>query len=417
MHFTDESDLFPTFAEKDRKIMYNKRYILPLLVLTLLCMAVRAQEEKALPRIIPADERTELYLPLLQGKRVALLTNHTAQVGDRHLLDMLLEKGIKVSAVFSPEHGFRGTVEAGGSVRSSLDEKTGVPILSLYGGGRSKGPAERDMRKFDLLVVDLQDVGLRFYTYYISMYYMMDACAAYGKEVLVLDRPNPNGFYVDGPTLDVSRYKSGVGILPIPVVHGMTLGELAQMINGEGWLTDGRICKLTVIPCAHYTHRSLYRLPVSPSPNLPNMQAIYLYPSLCPFEGTVVSLGRGTDKPFQVYGHPQMKGCPYHFTPRSVTAAKNPPQCNKLCYGFDLSRLSQDSIRRPGFDLGYVLDAYQRLDMGDRFFTSFFELLIGVDYVRKMIIQGCSAEEIRKRWQEDVRKFKIQRKPYLLYEE
>ena len=397
--------------------MYNKRYILPLLVLTLLCMAVRAQEEKALPRIIPADERTELYLPLLQGKRVALLTNHTAQVGDRHLLDMLLEKGIKVSAVFSPEHGFRGTVEAGGSVRSSLDEKTGVPILSLYGGGRSKGPAERDMRKFDLLVVDLQDVGLRFYTYYISMYYMMDACAAYGKEVLVLDRPNPNGFYVDGPTLDVSRYKSGVGILPIPVVHGMTLGELAQMINGEGWLTDGRICKLTVIPCAHYTHRSLYRLPVSPSPNLPNMQAIYLYPSLCPFEGTVVSLGRGTDKPFQVYGHPQMKGCPYHFTPRSVTAAKNPPQCNKLCYGFDLSRLSQDSIRRHGFDLGYVIDAYQRLDMGDRFFTSFFELLIGVDYVRKMIIQGCSAEEIRKRWQEDVRKFKIQRKPYLLYEE
>ena len=398
--------------------MNNKIYILLLtFVLVQLCMAVQAQEEKAVPRIVPADERTELYLPLLQDKRVALLTNHTARVGDRHLLDMLLEKGVKVSAVFSTEHGFRGTVEAGGSVRSSLDEKTGVPILSLYGGGRSKGPAERDMRKFDLVVVDLQDVGLRFYTYYISMYYMMDACAAYGKEVLVLDRPNPNGFYVDGPTLDVSRYKSGVGILPIPVVHGMTLGELAQMINGEGWLTDGRICKLTVIPCAHYTHRSLYRLPVSPSPNLPNMQAIYLYPSLCPFEGTVVSLGRGTDKPFQVYGHPQMKGCPYHFTPRSVTAAKNPPQCNKLCYGFDLSRLSQDSIRRHGFDLGYVIDAYQRLDMGDRFFTSFFELLIGVDYVRKMIIQGCSAEEIRKRWQEDVRKFKIQRKPYLLYEE
>lgn len=398
--------------------MNSKIYILLLtFVLVQLCMAVQAQEEKAVPRIVPADERTELYLPLLQDKRVALLTNHTARVGDRHLLDMLLEKGIQVSAVFSPEHGFRGTVEAGGSVRSSLDEKTGVPILSLYGGGRSKGPAERDMRKFDLVVVDLQDVGLRFYTYYISMYYMMDACAAYGKEVLVLDRPNPNGFYVDGPTLDVSRYKSGVGILPIPVVHGMTLGELAQMINGEGWLSGGRICKLTVIPCAHYTHRSLYRLPVPPSPNLPNMQAIYLYPSLCPFEGTVVSLGRGTDRPFQVYGHPQMKGCPYRFTPRSVTAAKNPPQCNKLCYGFDLSRLSQDSIRRRGFDLSYVIDAYQRLDMGDRFFTSFFELLIGVDYVRKMIIQGCSAEEIRKQWQEDVRKFKIQRKPYLLYEE
>ena len=390
--------------------------ILSLCLWTLLYLPLRAQTAGDV-RIVPADERTDLYLPLLEGKRVALLANHTAQVDDRHLLDLLLERGVRVTGVFSPEHGFRGTVEAGGTVRSEVDERTGVPIRSLYGGGRSKGPSEADMRTFDALVVDLQDVGLRFYTYYISMYYLMDACARTGKEVVVLDRPNPNGFYVDGPVLDVARYKSGVGLLPIPVVHGMTLGELARMIDGEGWLTDGRRCRLTVVPCLNYTHRSLYRLPVAPSPNLPNMQAVYLYPSLCLLEGTVVSLGRGTDKPFQVYGHPNMEGCPYTFTPRSVPQAKNPPLLGKLCHGFDLSTLPADSIRRRGLDLTYVIDAYRRLDMGDRFFTSFFERLIGTDYVRQMIERGCTAEEICVRWQEDVERFKKQRKPYLLYTE
>lgn len=390
--------------------------ILHISLLTLFCPIIQAQLADT-TRIVPADECTELYLPLLQGKRVALLANHTAQVGDCHLLDLLLEKGVMVKAVFSPEHGFRGTVEAGRSVKSMVDAKTGVPVLSLYGKGHNKGPAEQDMEVFDVLVVDMQDVGLRFYTYYISMYDMMDACAAKGKEVVVLDRPNPNGFYVDGPLLDVGRYKSGVGILPIPVVHGMTLGELAEMINGEGWLTNGQRCRLTVVPCRNYTHRSLYQLPLAPSPNLPNMQSVYLYPSLCLLEGTVVSLGRGTDKPFQVYGHPQMKGCPYHFTPRRMTTAGNPPWRDRLCYGFDLSEMSQDSIRHQGLDLSYVIDAYRRLKMGDRFFTSFFELLIGVDYVRELIKQGCTSEEIRARWQDDVKRFKIQRKPYLLYEE
>ena len=218
--------------------MNRLHYILSISLLTLLSLVVRAQEGSGGTRIVPADERTALYLPLLQGKRIALLANHTAQVGRQHLLDLLLEKGINVTAVFSPELGFRGTEEAGGTVRSEVDRQTGVPILSLYGGGRSKGPAERDMQKFDVLVVDLQDVGLRFYTYYICMYYLMDACAAQDKPVVVLDRPNPNGHYVDGPILDVARHKSGIGILPIPVVHGLTLGELAQMINGEGWLTD-----------------------------------------------------------------------------------------------------------------------------------------------------------------------------------
>lgn len=390
--------------------------ILSLCLWALLCLPLWAQTAGNV-RIVPADERTDLYLPLLEGKRVALLANHTAQVGDRHLLDLLMERGVRVTGVFSPEHGFRGTVEAGGTVRSEVDERTGVPIRSLYGGGRSKGPSEADMRTFDALVVDLQDVGLRFYTYYISMYYLMDACARTGKEVVVLDRPNPNGFYVDGPVLDVARYKSGVGLLPIPVVHGMTLGELARMIDGEGWLTDGRRCRLTVVPCLNYTHRSLYRLPVAPSPNLPNMQAVYLYPSLCLLEGTVVSLGRGTDKPFQVYGHPNMEGCPYTFTPRSVPQAKNPPLRDRQCHGFDLSALPEDSIRRRGLDLTYVIDAYRRLDMGDRFFTSFFERLIGTDYVRQMIERGCTAEEICARWQEDVERFKKQRKPYLLYTE
>ena len=404
-----------------------KRALISILLLCLL-MPAKAQEPAAsttcnkiktgiADRIIPADEQTDRYLPLLRDRRIALFTNHTAMIGNRHLLDLLLAENIHVTGVFSPEHGFRGTVEAGGTVRSSVDEKTGVPIRSLYGGGKSKGPSAESMKTFDALVVDIQDVGLRFYTYYISMLHLMDACAKADKPVIVLDRPNPNGFYVDGPLLNMKRYKSGVGALPIPIVHGMTLGELAQMINGEGWLSEGRRCQLTVIPCLGYTHQSLYQLPIPPSPNLPNMQAIYLYPSICLFEGTLVSLGRGTDKPFQVYGHPQMTGCNYTFTPRSVSAAKNPPQRDKLCHGVDLSRLSQDSIRARGIDLTYVIHAYRNLNMDERFFTSFFELLTGTDSVRHMIMEGRTADEIRASWQPDVEQFKQQRRPYLLYPE
>lgn len=404
-----------------------KRALISILLLCLL-MPAKAQEPAAsttcnkiktgiADRIIPADEQTDRYLPLLRDRRIALFTNHTAMIGNRHLLDLLLAESIHVTGVFSPEHGFRGTVEAGGTVRSSVDKKTGVPIRSLYGGGKSKGPSAESMKTFDALVVDIQDVGLRFYTYYISMLHLMDACAKADKPVIVLDRPNPNGFYVDGPLLNMKRYKSGIGALPIPIVHGMTLGELAQMINGEGWLSEGRRCQLTVIPCLGYTHQSLYQLPIPPSPNLPNMQAIYLYPSICLFEGTVVSLGRGTDKPFQVYGHPQMTGCNYTFTPRSVSAAKNPPQRDKLCHGVDLSRLSQDSIRARGIDLTYVIHAYRNLNIGERFFTSFFELLTGTDSVRRMIMEGRTADEIRASWQPDVEQFKQQRRPYLLYPE
>lgn len=391
--------------------LYMKKLLL-LWVMLLCCpWLCRAQEE----RIVPGDEQTSEYFPLLKGKRIALFTNHTGMVGDKHLLDLLVENRFNVTAIFSPEHGFRGNADAGEHVSGSVDRKTGVPILSLYDGKLGK-PSEASMRKFDLLVVDIQDVGLRFYTYYASMCRLMDACAEHHLPMLILDRPNPNGHYVDGPILDM-KYKSGVGWLPIPVVHGMTLGELARMVNGERWLPQGRTCDVTVIPCLNYTHRSFYRLPIPPSPNLPDMKSVYLYPSTCYFEATPVSLGRGTDRPFQVYGHPDMKGCSYSFTPRSRPGAKNPPQLNKLCHGVDLSHLSEEEIRERGIDLSYLIDAYRNLNMGDRFFRPFFERLIGRDYVRRMIEEGKSADEIKACWKEDVERFKVQRRQYLIYEE
>lgn len=360
-------------------------------------------------------EITDTYFPLLEGKRVAVMTNQTGIAGEEHLVDMLVRHRFNIVGIFSPEHGFRGTADAGEHVASSIDEKTGIPIWSLYGSGSGK-PSPDKMEQFDVLLFDLQDVGLRFYTYYASMARLMDACAEHGKKMVVLDRPNPNGFYVDGPVLDM-KYKSGVGWLPIPVVHGMTLGELALMINGEKWLPEGRICDITVVPCENYTHQTLYELPIAPSPNLPNIHSIYLYPSTCLFEGTVMSLGRGTSFPFEVYGHPQYKGSDFSFTPRSVPGAKNPPLLNKRCHGIDLREVPDELIRNNKFDLSYVIDAYNNLNMGEKFFTSFFEKLVGVDYIRKDIIAGKTAEEIRKKWAPDVEAFKLQRKPYLLYPE
>ncbi|MEA4886226.1 MAG: DUF1343 domain-containing protein [Bacteroides graminisolvens] len=366
-------------------------------------------------RIAVGAEQTSEYFPILKNKKIAVFSNHTGMIGNKHTIDVLLENKLNVVAIFSPEHGFRGNADAGEHVSSSVDSKTGVPILSLYDGKAGK-PSEESMRKFDVLLVDIQDVGLRFYTYYISMVKLMDACAEYNRKMIILDRPNPNGHYVDGPILDM-KYKSGVGWLPIPVVHGMTLGELALMVNGEKWLPASKECDVTVIKCKNYTHHSLYQLPVAPSPNLPNMKAIYLYPSTCYFEATPVSLGRGTSLPFQIYGHPNMRGYDYSFTPKSVPGAKNPPQLEKLCYGKDLSGLSDKEIWEKGVDLSYVIDAYTNLNMGEHFFRPFFELLIGTDYVRKMIIQGKSADEIKAMWKDDVEKFKVQRKPYLLYAE
>lgn len=384
-----------------------------LLIVILTCITFYCQANQN--RVIVGAEQTNVYLPLLKNKRIAIFSNHTGMIGNRHLLDVLLENKINVVAIFSPEHGFRGNADAGEHVSSSVDSKTGVPILSLYDGKLGR-PSEESMRKFDLLIVDIQDVGLRFYTYYASMVRLMDACAEYNCKMLILDRPNPNGHYVDGPILDM-KYKSSIGWLPIPIVHGMTLGELALMVNGERWLPASRICDITVIKCKNYTHQTMYELPIPPSPNLPNMKAVYLYPSTCYFEATPVSLGRGTQLPFQIYGHPNMLGYDYTFTPQSIPGAKNPPQLNRICHGVNLSELSNEEIWKKGVDLSYLIDAYRNLNMDDYFFRPFFELLTGRDYVRKMIKQGKNADEIKAMWKEDVEKFKIQRKPYLIYEE
>ena len=377
--------------------------------------AFAALSTAASAAVVVGAASTDEYIPLLKGKKVALLSNHTGMVGNEHVLDIMLDKGVNVTTIFSPEHGFRGTADAGEHVSSGVDEKTGIPIASLY-DGKSRTPKKEVMDNIDIIVTDIQDVGLRYYTYYCTMVDLMNAAITYGKEFMVLDRPNPNGMYVDGPILDM-KYESGVGRLPITVVHGMTLGEIANMANGEGWLKDGKKVPLTVIKCKNYTHQTRYELPVAPSPNLPNMHSIYLYPSTCYFEATPVSLGRGTDKPFQVYGHPDMKGYSFSFTPRSIDGAKNPPQLDKLCHGVDLTGIPDEEIIARGINLEYVIDAYNNLGIGDKFFTSFFEKLIGNGEIRKMIEEGKSADEIKATWKGDVEKFKKRRKPYLLYAE
>ncbi|WP_337600475.1 DUF1343 domain-containing protein [Alistipes ihumii] len=386
----------------------NRKIIL-LFGLLLASLGAPAQD-----RIETGAEQTGRYLPLLEGRRVGIMTNHTGTVGRTHLVDTLRSLGVDIRVVFAPEHGFRGQADAGESVASYRDRKTGIDVVSVYGS--TKRPPDSIMQRLDVLLFDIQDVGLRYYTYLSSMHYLMEACAANGKRLIVLDRPNPNGFYVDGPVLE-AKHRSFVGMHPIPVVHGMTLGELARMIDGEGWLRDGLRCKLTVIPCRGYTHRSRYRLPTAPSPNLPNMRAVYLYPSLCFFEGTPISLGRGTDFPFQTYGHPKLQG-DFSFTPRSNAGAKNPPLKDKLCHGVDLRTAPSDErIWERGVDLGYVIDCYRQLNLGEKFFTPMFDRLIGTDYVRQMILQGAGADRIKARWADDVERFKQTRKPYLLYEE
>ncbi|MBQ1932599.1 MAG: DUF1343 domain-containing protein [Muribaculaceae bacterium] len=386
------------------------RNILTVLALMLTVVAMSAQD------IVVGAARLDQYVSKLQGKRVALLSNHTGMVGDKHTLDLMIENGINVTTIFSPEHGFRGKADAGEHVSSSVDSKTGIPIASLY-DGKKRMPAEAVMNQIDIIVTDIQDVGLRYYTYYCTMTDLMNAAIAYGKEFMVLDRPNPNGMYVDGPILDM-KYESGVGRLPLTVVHGMTLGEIALMANGEGWLKDGKQVPLTVIPCEGYTHQTRYVLPIAPSPNLRDMKAVYLYASTCYFEATPVSLGRGTDHPFKIYGHPDMKGCDYSFTPRSVDGAKNPPQLNKKCYGRNLCELDDEDIIAAGINLEYLIDAYNGVGMPvDKFFRSFFEKLIGDGNIRTMIAEGKSAAEIKATWADDVESFKKQRRPYLLYKE
>lgn len=382
-------------------------------VFTLLCLFALTATACADKPLTVGAERTKEYLPELESKRVAVLANHTAMAGEEHLVDMLVREGINVVGIFSPEHGFRGGADAGEHVKSSVDEKTGIPIWSLY-DGKSGRPSDDKMQAFDVLLVDMQDVGLRFYTYYISMLNMINASADFSRKVIVLDRPNPNGMYVDGPILDMEKYKSGVGALPIPVVHGLTMGEIALMAQGEGW---SKKCDVEVVTCEGYTHQTRYDLPIAPSPNLPTQHSIYLYPSTCLFEGTVCSLGRGTSHPFECYGHPDYKDGSFTFTPRSVAGAKNPPLKDVECYGVDLRGIDDEQVISDGFNLEYVIDAYNKVGKPEKFFTRMFLLLTGVDYIKEMIIAGNTADEIRARWQKDVEEFKVLRRKYLLYEE
>lgn len=382
-----------------------KRFFLLFVLIFGACAAASAA-------VVVGAEQVEKYLPQIAGKRVAVLANHTAMVGSEHLVDMLVNQGVNLVGIVSPEHGFRGTADAGEKVNSSVDSRTGVPIWSLY-SAKGRNLTDEQLSAFDVILVDMQDVGLRFYTYYITMLDVINRCADFSRKVIVLDRPNPNGMYVDGPILDM-KYKSGVGALPIPVVHGLTMGEIALMAIGEGWTKKADV---EVVKCKNYSHQDRYILPISPSPNLKSQHSIYLYPSTCLFEGTACSLGRGTDAPFEMYGHPQMRGCNYSFTPRSVAGAKNPPLKDQLCYGVDLRGVDDEQIIANGFNLEYVIDAYNRTKLGEQFFTRFFEKLVGVDYIRTMIMEGCSAQEIRARWQPDLEQFKTLRRKYLLYEE
>lgn len=355
---------------------------------------------------------TAAYFPLIRGRRVALLANHTALVGEQHLVDLLVECGIRPVAIFSPEHGFRGDADAGAVVKGSVDAKTGIPIRSLYDGG-TRRPSDEAMNSFDILLVDMQDVGVRFYTYYIAMLRMMEAASDFDREVIILDRPNPHGSEVDGPILDMERYRSGVGALPVPVLHGMTMGELAGMAVGEGWCPP---CPLRVVLCRNYTHSTPWSLPVAPSPNLKSDQAVALYPSLCLFEGTKLSVGRGTDHPFECFGHPALKGVEgfdFCFIPEDRAGAHSPVLEGQSCYGVDLREVEAPR----GLQLDYLVAAYRSIGGGDDFFRPIFEKLIGTDRVRRMVIQGASADEIEASWRSEVEAFLPLRKRYLLYAE
>ncbi|WP_299579405.1 DUF1343 domain-containing protein [uncultured Sunxiuqinia sp.] len=361
--------------------------------------------------IQPGAERTDLYLSQLEGKTIGLVCNHTSTVGELHLLDFLLNNKLAVKRVFSPEHGFRGNADAGEVVADQRDPKTGIEVVSLY--GENKKPRADQLADLDVLIFDIQDVGVRFYTYISTMHYVMEACAQNNKPLFVFDRPNPNGDYIAGPVLK-PEFRSFVGMHPIPVVHGCTVGELAQMMNGEGWLENEVACDLTVVPVANYTHDMPYSLPVKPSPNLPNDQSIRLYPSLCFFEATSASIGRGTYFPFQVIGYPDERMGDFQFTPESIEGmSKNPKQLGKLCYGVDLRNAPLDET----FTLKYFLDFYHKFEDKCEFLTRerWFNLLAGTDELLKEIRAGKSLETIEKGWQKELDAYNTIRKNYLIY--
>jgi uncharacterized protein YbbC (DUF1343 family) len=368
-------------------------------------------------QLFTGAEQMGKYLPMLKGKRVAVFANATSMVGRSYLVDTLVKLGVNIRTIFSPEHGFRGDADAGATVGNQVDFKTGIPIVSLYGS--KVKPGFSDLEGIDVMVFDIQDVGVRFYTYISSLQKYMEAAIENHLPLIVLDRPDPNGSYVDGPVLDTA-FRSFVGEEPVPVVYGMTIGEYAQMLLGEGWVKRDAAFRLFVIPCKGYTHHSVYALPVKPSPNLPNMQSIYLYPSLCLFEGTGVSLGRGTSKPFQQFGAPSFPGSLYHFVPESVPGALKPPLMGQTCYGYDLSGI--DVARETGnrMSLQWLLKAYSLYPDKEHFFNgngSGFDRLAGSSVLRQQLRDGLTEAEIRKSWEPALEYFKLIRKKYLLYAE
>ena len=375
--------------------------------------------------ILTGADQTELWIPLIKGKYVSCVVNQTSVIGKTHLVDSILGSGINVVNIFAPEHGFRGTEDAGATILNSKDTKTGLQVISLYGA--NKKPQWNDIADAEIVIFDIQDVGARFYTYISTLHYVMEACAENKKKLIILDRPNPNGFYVDGPVLQ-KEFSSFVGMHPIPIVHGMTIGEYAQMINGEKWLANGVQCDITVIPCKNYDHNKYYEVKIPPSPNLKTMKAIYLYPSLCLFEGTNVSVGRGTERPFECYGSPYLPQITpiddipaFIFTPKSMPGAKLPPFMNEKCYGFDFSNLRIFYLREHVLhnelrihDLTYT---YENFMEKDKFFlaNNFFNKLAGNDELMQQIKAGLTEEEIRLSWQDDITAFKLVRKKYLIY--
>jgi len=387
------------------------------IVLILLCSILFNCRPESTPEqpdgVRTGAEQTEKYLPNIIDKSVALVANHTTLIGNTHSADSLLSLGVKITRIFAPEHGFRGEAGAGDLIDNSIDRKTGIPVISLYGSEKKPLPAYLD--DIDIMIYDIQDVGVRFYTYISTMHYVMEACAEKGIPLIIFDRPNPLGYYVDGPVLDTS-YKSFVGMHPVPVVYGMTAGELAQMINGEGWLKGGVQCNLTVIPCSGYSHNTYYTLPVSPSPNLNSMEAVYLYPSLCFFEGTQMSLGRGTDFPFRVIGHPEYPDKSFSFIPQRNMGNKNPVFLDTRCYGLDLRSMGLDTLRQMRqINLEWLIKVYSSMKLGGKFFTEYLDRLAGSAELRKQITAGKTAEEIRESWQPALMKFRSTRKKYLLY--
>lgn len=384
-----------------------------LLVRILFLFLVYSQTLSAQSTTVGA-EQPEKYLPYLSGRKIGIIANQTSMVGSVHLVDTLLALDIDVKRIFSPEHGFRGQAEAGAYISNEIDVKTNLPVISLY--GNNKKLKSKDIVDLDILIFDIQDVGARFYTYISTLHYVMQTCAENNKPLLILDRPNLNGFYVDGPVLQ-PNCSSFVGMHPVPIVHGMTIAEYAQMINGENWLDDNKQCELICIPVANYTHDSLYRLPIAPSPNLQTMEAIYLYPSLCWFEGTNVSVGRGTEKPFEVIGSPYTNFTDFSFTPKPIKGvSENPPHKEKLCYGINLSNEWGLILATKKVNLSYLKIMYQLSSEKENFFIPFFDKLAGNKELKEQIKNNLPEEEIRASWEKELNAYKQMRKKYLLYE-